>query len=156
MQEELIENVTYDEVKLGDKAEFSKTLSEEDIILFSKVSGDINPVHLDEEFASNTVFKGRIAHGLWSASLVSAALGTVYPGPGTIYLGQSLSFKRPVRINDKLEVVLEVKQKEDVSKAVILNCRVTNQRGEIVLTGEANVIAPTKKVSYNPYSDTNI
>ena len=144
----IITNTTYNEVELGDTATFEKILLEEDVVLFSKVSGDVNPVHLDEEFASKTIFKGRIAHGLWSASLVSAALGTVYPGPGTIYLGQSLSFKRPVRINDKLQVTLTVINKIDKSKTVILKCIVKNQRDEIVLSGEAEVIAPIEKVSY--------
>ncbi len=144
----VLKNTIYSEVNIGDTAEFSKVLSEEDIDLFSKVSGDMNPVHLDEEFASKTIFKGKIAHGLWSASLISATLGTVYPGPGTIYLGQTLSFIRPVRINDTLSVTLCVTEKNDNNNSITLSCIVINQKGEKVLTGEANVIAPTEKVSY--------
>ena len=91
---EYLRNFTFDELEVGQTAQFSETLEERHLILFAAVSGDVNPVHLDEEFAQGTQFKGRIAHGMWSASLISAAIATQMPGPGSIYLGQNLSFKR--------------------------------------------------------------
>src|SRR3954467_9447482 len=98
---ELIENVTYDEIAIGRTAAISRVLTREDIELFARVSGDTNPAHLDAEYAAGTMFKGVIGHGIWSASIVSAVLGTCLPGPGTIYLGQDLKFRRPVRPGDQ-------------------------------------------------------
>ena len=141
-----LENITYDELSVGDSASFSRTLTEQDLVLFAAVSGDVNPVHLDEAFAATTPFKERIAHGMWSGSLISAALATVLPGPGTIYLGQSLAFKRPVKLGDTLTVKLEVLEKQDKNR-VVISCSVTNQKGEEVVAGEAKVMAPTAKVS---------
>jgi acyl dehydratase len=92
------------------------------------------------------MFKERIAHGMWSGALISAALATVIPGPGTIYLEQQLNFKRPVKLDDTLTVTLTVARKEERNR-VILNCEVINQRGEQVVTGEAKVIAPTEKIT---------
>jgi hypothetical protein len=91
-----IENVTYDEITVGQKAVLSRVLRRQDIELFAQVSGDTNPAHLDAEYAAGTMFKGVIGHGIWSASIVSAVLGTCLPGPGTIYLSQDLKFRRPV------------------------------------------------------------
>jgi len=141
-----LENIPYDELNVGDSAFFTKELTEQELILFAAVSGDVNPLHLSSEFASNTPFKERIAHGMWSGSLISAALATVMPGPGTIYLEQSLNFKRPVKLNDSLNVQLTVKSKEAKNR-VTLDCRVTNQNGDTVVIGEAKVIAPTEKLS---------
>ena len=95
-------NHTFDELEIGQTASYSKTCTEEDILLFAKVSGDVNPVHLDEEFASNTQFGKRIAHGMYTGALISAALALNLPGPGSIYLGQNLKFRAPVRIGDEL------------------------------------------------------
>ena len=141
-----LENITYDELSVGDSASFSRTLSEQDLVLFAAVSGDVNPLHLDEAFAATTPFKERIAHGMWSGSLISAALATVLPGPGTIYLGQSLAFKRPVKLGDTLTVKLEVLEKQEKNR-VVIGCSVTNQKDEEVVAGEAKVMAPTAKVS---------
>lgn len=141
-----IENVTFDEISIDQTATYSKTLSEEDLILFAKVSGDVNPVHLDEDFAKNTPFKSRIAHGIYTGSLVSAALATVLPGPGTIYLGQSLRFKAPVRIGDTITITMTVVKKREDRKFVTLDCTAENQEGETVMVGTAEVIAPTEKV----------
>lgn len=140
-------NKTYNEISIGDKARYTKTLSEEDVLLFAKVSGDINPVHLDEDFAKSTPFGGRIAHGIWSASLISAAIATELPGPGSIYLGQNLQFKRPVFIHDTLTVELEIKEKIDKRQRVLISCKVSNQKDQVVLTGEADVMAPSEKLS---------
>ena len=141
-----LENITYDELNEGDTATFIRTLSEDELVLFAAVSGDVNPVHLDSDFAACSRFKERIAHGMWSGSLISAALATVMPGPGTIYLEQSLSFKRPVKLDDTLTVKLKVLRKEPKNR-VVVECDVRNQNNKQVVFGEAKVIAPTEKVS---------
>lgn len=144
-----LENLTFDEIEIGDARSFSKTLTEQDLILFATVSGDVNPVHLDPDFASQSMFKERIAHGMWSGSLISATLATVIPGPGTIYLNQSLSFRRPVKLNETLTVTLTAKSKNAEKKTVIFDCQVINQDGKKVVTGDAEVIAPINKVTLN-------
>lgn len=141
-----LENITYEELQEGDSATYVKTLTEDELVLFAAVSGDVNPVHLDSEFAADSMFRERIAHGMWSGSLISAALATVMPGPGTIYLEQSLAFKRPVKLDDTLTVNLKVLAKERKNR-VTLQCDVRNQNDEQVVTGEAKVIAPTQKMS---------
>lgn len=142
-----LSNFTFDEIEVGQTAQYVKTLEEKHLLLFAAVSGDINPVHLDEEFASQTQFGGRIAHGMWSASLISAAIATQLPGPGSVYLGQELRFKRPVKLGDELTVVLTVKEKIDKKNHLILHCEVKNQAHKIVLQGDARVIAPTTKTT---------
>lgn len=141
-----LENITYDELTEGDTATFSRTLTETELVLFAAVSGDVNPVHLDAEFAAGSMFKERIAHGMWSGSLISAALATVMPGPGTIYLEQSLSFKKPVRLDDTLTVHLTILAKEPKQR-VRVACDVKNQNGDQVVVGEAKIIAPKQKMS---------
>ncbi|MBV1884944.1 MAG: MaoC family dehydratase N-terminal domain-containing protein [Gammaproteobacteria bacterium] len=143
---EYLSNFTFDELEVGQTAQFSETLEERHLILFAAVSGDVNPVHLDEEFAQGTQFKGRIAHGMWSASLISAAIATQMPGPGSIYLGQNLSFKRPVKLGDTLTVNLTINEKIDRKKQVVIDCIVKNQSGKVVLSGDARVVAPEEKV----------
>lgn len=140
-----LENVPYDELNEGDSATFTRTLTEKELVLFAAVSGDVNPVHLDAEFAADSMFKERIAHGMWSGSLISAALATVLPGPGTIYLEQSLAFKRPVKLDDTLTVELTVLKKEPKNR-VVFDCVVRNQNDDKVVSGEARVIAPTQKL----------
>ncbi|WP_205527704.1 MaoC/PaaZ C-terminal domain-containing protein [Halomonas sp. JS92-SW72] len=141
-----LDNITYDELKEGDAATFTRTLTSDELVLFAAVSGDVNPLHLDADFAAATLFKERIAHGMWSGSLISGALATVMPGPGTIYLEQSLAFKRPVRLGDTLSITLTVLRKEPRNR-VVLGCEVRNQHGDQVVVGEAKVIAPTEKLS---------
>lgn len=137
-------NRTYDEIQEGDSATLVRTLTEKELVLFAAVSGDVNPVHLDAEFAKTTMFGEQIAHGMWSGSLISAALATVLPGPGTIYLGQELSFRRPVKLADTLTVTLTVKEKQSKNR-VVLDTLVTNQDGDKVVVGTATVMAPTEK-----------
>lgn len=103
-----LENIPFEELEVGTKDTLTCTLTEQDLLLFAKVSGDTNPVHLDEEFASTTQFEGRIAHGMLTASLISCALATKLPGSGGIYLGQELKFMRPVKVEDTVAVQLEV------------------------------------------------
>ncbi len=141
-----LENITYEELHTGDYATFTKSLTDEELVLFAAASGDVNPVSLDPEFASHSTFKQRIGHGMWSGSLISAALSTVIPGPGTIHLEQELKFKLPVKLGDTLTVKLTVKEKQDRNR-VILDCEVRNQEDELVVSGEAKVIAPTDKVT---------
>lgn len=132
-----------DELSVGQTAMFSKTVTEADIVLFAGLSGDTNPVHLDAQYADQTMFRGRIAHGLLSASLVSAVLGTKLPGPGCIYLGQTLNFKAPVRIGDTVVARVTVKEIFAEKNRVVLEtvCHVGNKA---VLDGEATVMVPVR------------
>lgn len=125
-----------EDLKEGDSAQFSKTISEADIVLFAGVSGDTNPVHIDEEYASQTMFKGRIAHGILTASLISAVLGTQLPGPGAIYVSQSLRFKAPVRAGDTVTAICEV-DKIDLDKGRVTMACSCKVKGKSVLDGEA-------------------
>ncbi|TWH76655.1 acyl dehydratase [Azomonas agilis] len=139
-----INNIPYDALEPGMKAQYSKTIEERDLILFAEVSGDHNPLHLDPEFAAKTIFKGRIAHGMLSGSLISAAIACKLPGPGSIYLGQSLTFTHPARIGDTLTVELEVLEKLP-KFTVRIATRVLNQSGTVLVEGEAQVMAPRKQ-----------
>ena len=143
---EWIENLTYAELSIGQSAQLQRTLTLADIQAFAAVSGDTNPAHLDPEYANDTLFHSVIAHGMWGGALISALLGTQFPGPGTIYLHQDLNFTLPVRVGDTLTVLVTVTKKEDERKRVELSCHVTNQLGKLVLQGIARVLAPTQKV----------
>jgi phosphate acetyltransferase len=144
---ELIQNRPFDELKVGDNASLCRTLGERDIMLFAVMSGDVNPAHVDQEFAKSDMFHKVIAHGMWSGMLISTVMGTLLPGPGTIYLGQSLRFLRPVGVGDTLTVSVEVTELRRKNHRVCLDCRVVNQDGELVVTGVGEVIAPTEKIS---------
>ena len=141
-----VSNVPYDALEIGQKASISKSVEERDVQLFAAVSGDNNPVHLDAAFAAETLFKERIAHGMFSGALISAAIACELPGPGTIYLGQQLKFTRPVKLGDQLTVELEVLEKLAKGR-VRLATRVSNQAGELVVDGEAEVLAPREALS---------
>lgn len=146
MTEERFENLTFDELTVGQKASLSKRLTPNDINLFAEVSDNINPAHLDSEYAKSDLFEGTIGHGMWSASLMSTLLGTVLPGPGTVYLEQDIKFKKSVRIGDILTVTVIVREKKDDKPIVIFDCKGVNQLGETVMEGLATVLAPTKKI----------
>ncbi|MEN9829372.1 MAG: hypothetical protein RLZZ409_110 [Pseudomonadota bacterium] len=146
LEPEVLENRLFDEINIGDTAALSRTLTEHDIQAFAAVSGDMNPAHLDAEYAANTPLHGIVGHGMWTSSLISTLLGTRFPGPGTIYLNQTLQFLRPVHIGDTVTVSLQVTQKITEKKHVIMACRVTNQKGTVVLEGQATVLAPMSKV----------
>lgn len=133
---------TLRELQLGMSAEISKTVSESDIYLYAGISGDFNPAHLDEEYARNTFFKTRIAHGMLTASFISAVIGTKLPGPGTIYLGQELRFLAPVKIGDTITARAEVIEMIADKKKVRLKTTCTNQDGTVVLDGVALVSPP--------------
>ncbi len=141
----LLENRCYDELALGDSASITRTLTKQDIEVFAILSGDVNPAHLDEAYARQTPFHQVIAHGMWGGTLISTVLGTRLPGPGTIYVRQSLAFVRPVGLDDVITVTVTVKDKLDKHR-VILDCLCSNQLGKAVITGEAEVIAPDVKV----------
>ena len=145
-RDEWFENYPYDDISVGQSAHMVRTLKLQDIQAFAAVSGDTNPAHLDPEYANATLFHGVIGHGMWSGALISSLLGTVFPGPGTIYLEQNLRFSKPVRIEDTLQVTVTCISKNDEKKTLELDCTVTNQKGERVLSGLARVLAPTQKL----------
>jgi phosphotransacetylase/acyl dehydratase len=142
-----IENRTFDELQVGETATLARTLTHKDIELFAIMSGDVNPAHVDEAFAQSDMFHKIIAHGMWGGALISTVLGTQLPGPGAIYLGQSLRFRRPVGLGDTITVTVKVLRKDAEKHRVTLECQASNQRGEVVISGEAEVIAPTEKIS---------
>lgn len=141
-----LENFTYEEITTGQTASYRKIIREQDVQLFAVISGDANPVHLDEDYAATTQFEGRIAHGMLTGALVSAAIAMELPGPGSIYLGQSLRFRAPVKIGDELTVRLEVTDMNDRRKFVSLDCKIYNQDERLVASGSAEVMAPTEKL----------
>ena len=141
-----IRNRTFDELHLGDSASLSRTLTRADIELFAVMSGDVNPAHVDEDYARSDMFHKVIAHGMWSGALISTVLGTQLPGPGTIYLGQSLRFLKPVGLGDTVTVTLTVARLDPEKRRVAFDCTVVNQDGQQVVTGTADVIAPSEKV----------
>ena len=140
---EYIENRTFDELNIGDSASVQHSLSKRDILLFAIMSGDVNPAHLDEDYAKSDLFHQIVAHGMWGASLISTTLGTQLPGPGTIYLSQSLKFLRPILIGDQITAQVTVKEKHPEKHHVILDCVCFNQKNSEVNEGTAEVIAPT-------------
>ncbi|OGT59481.1 MAG: enoyl-CoA hydratase [Gammaproteobacteria bacterium RIFCSPHIGHO2_12_FULL_43_28] len=141
-----LENRTFDEIAVGDTASLTRTLTENDIKIFAIMSGDINPAHVDTEYAQSEMFKKVIGHGMWGGALISTVLGTLLPGPGTIYIGQTIRFKKPVAIGDTLAVKVTAIEKIPEKKRVIFTCECRNQHDEVVMEGQAEVIAPTKKI----------
>lgn len=128
----------------GMSASFSKTVTEADIMLFAGVSGDTNPVHLDEEFASETMFKGRIAHGMLSASFISTVVGTRLPGPGCIYISQSLKFRAPVKAGDTVVATCTVKSIDLAKKRVIFDTVCSSGKIDVI-RGEATIMVPSRE-----------
>lgn len=133
-------NVRYEDIHVGDKASLSKTISEYDVYAFAGVTGDFNPVHVNAEFAKNSLFKQRIAHGVISAGLISAVLGTELPGIDTIYMNQELSFLAPVLYGDTLTATVECIEKDDKKHRIIFRTTVTNQNDKLVTDGKARVM----------------
>jgi len=145
-ENEFIENRIFDELTLGERASLSHTVTQRDIDLFATVTGDVNPAHVDPEYAQTDMFHHVIIHGMWGAGLISAVLGTKLPGPGTIYLGQELRFRHPVNIGDTITATLTVKEKKPEKGDVTLDCVCVNQDGQAVITGTAFIRAPMEKV----------
>ena len=142
----LLHNRTFDELTLGESASLVRTAGLDDIQLFAAMSGDVNPAHVDAAFAAHDMFGHVVVQGMWTAGLISALLGTRLPGPGTIYLDQDLQFRHPVVPGDVVTATVTVKEKRADKRIVRMDTRCTNQRGDIVLTGMATVIAPAEPI----------
>ena len=134
--------MTYAELAVGQSAELVRTVTEADLQAFAAVTGDTNPLHLDEAAAQQTMFKGRIAHGMLGAGYISAVIGTKLPGFGCVYVSQSLAFKRPVRIGDTITTRAEIIQLIPAERHVRFATTCTNQKGKVVTEGEALVLLP--------------
>lgn len=130
------------ELKIGDKDFFQKTISESDVYLYAGITGDLNSAHINEVEAEKSMFKGRIVHGMLTAGLISTVLGMKLPGPGTIYLGQELKFTAPVRFGDTIKAEIEVIEKNEEKNIIKLKTTCTNQDNKIVLTGIATAMPP--------------
>ncbi|MFM0080657.1 bifunctional enoyl-CoA hydratase/phosphate acetyltransferase [Paraburkholderia sediminicola] len=146
MDDILLRNRTFDQLEIGEAASLVRLAEQNDIDLFSAMSGDVNPAHTDAVFASGDLFGHVVVQGMWTASLISAVLGTKLPGPGTIYLDQNLQFQRPVVPGDVITTTVTVKEKRVEKHIVLLDTRCTNQKGQLVLLGTATVIAPDTPV----------
>jgi len=144
----MIENRTFDEIAVGDTASIARTLSQQDMQLLARVSGDANPVQSDPAYATTDMFHQVIAPGMWGGGLISAVIGTELPGPGTIYLSQTLQFIRPVRLGDTVTASVTVTGRRAGQNIVLLDCRGVNQNGQEVITGQAEVEAPTRKLRF--------
>jgi len=131
-----------EELQVGQSAEFAKTVSSEDVVLFAEITGDFNPVHLDEAAAAKSRFGGRIAHGMLTAGMISATLAGKLPGPGSVYLSQTLRFTAPVRIGDTVTTRVEVTELNVPKRHVKLSTVCRNQKGDTVVEGEALVLLP--------------
>lgn len=142
----VLRNRVFDDIAIGDSASVERTLTLEDIQLFALQSGDLNPQHVDPEFAASTPFQGVIAHGMWGGALISGVLGTRLPGPGTVYRSQNLRFLSPIRVGDTLRISVTVSALDPADKCVTLKCRCINQDEQLVIEGEAEVIAPTEYI----------
>ncbi|MBT0958693.1 MaoC family dehydratase [Alphaproteobacteria bacterium KMM 3653] len=136
--------ICIEDIEIGMKRSLTKVVTDLDIELFAQVSTDHNPVHLDDDYARDTIFEGRIAHGMLTAGLISAVIGEQLPGHGTVYLGQNLRFMAPVRPGDMVEAVVEVQSIDPAKRRVTMatHCSVD---GKVVLKGEATVLAPSRK-----------
>ena len=141
----MAEGKTIHELKVGDFAEWSRTVTEDDIELFAKATGDFNPVHLDQAYAEKTFFKGRIAHGLLSLGFISTILGNILPGHGAIYLSQEVKFLAPVRIGDTVTAKVEVTELIPEKNRVKFRTSCMNQEGKIVVDGTAWAMPPKKE-----------
>lgn len=141
-----IKNHTFDEIKIGDTATLRHTLTNKDIQLFAVVSGDLNPAHVDKDYATHDYFHKIIAHGMWTGSLISSVIGMELPGPGAIYLSQSFQFLKPVALGDTITACVTVLSKDEKKKHIDLDCVCTNQDGQKVIQGLAKVLAPVEKV----------
>lgn len=138
----MLKGLTIQDLQLGQSASFTKTITNKDVLLFAEISGDDNPVHVDEAYAQTTMFKGRIVHGALVSSLFSKILGTQLPGQGTIYLGQESRFMKPVRLNETITATVTVIEIIAEKNRVKLETVAKNALGEVVVTGFATVMAP--------------
>lgn len=133
----------FEELEIGQTIEFSKEISKEDVAMFAKASGDHNPIHLDEEYAKTTRFGGCIAHGILTAGVISAAVGTTMPGPGSIYVSQTLQFRRPVKVGATVTIKVTITALDEAKKFATMSTDALVD-GKLVLTGEAVAMVPSK------------
>jgi len=131
----MVEGIKFSKLKVGDKGEITKIITEEDVKKFVEICGDVNPIHVDDEFTRNTPLKTKIVHGILVSSLISAVVGTKVPGPGSVWLDQSLKFLKPVRINDTITAISEIMVKIEERQHVIVRTTCKNQNNEIVIEG---------------------
>lgn len=143
---QFIQNRIFDEIQVGDFAQLVRTLRPEDIHLFAAMSGDVNPTHVDVEFARSSQFREVVGHSMWGSTLISTVLGTEFPGPGTVYVSQGLNFWRPITIGDTLTITVTCREKFEHNHHLILECLAVNQDGLKVIDGTAEVMAPTEKI----------
>lgn len=136
----MAKDVQYEDIHIGDSASLSKTITEYDVYAYAGITGDFNPVHVNAEFAKQSMFKQRIAHGMISAGLISAVLGTEMPGINTIYMNQQVNFLAPVFYGDTLTATVECKEKNDEKHRIVFQTTVVNQNGKLVTNGEARVM----------------
>jgi 3-hydroxybutyryl-CoA dehydratase len=137
-----MKGLSIDQIQIGDKACFEKTVSEADVYMYAGITGDINPAHINAQAAEKGIFKERIAHGMLTAGFVSAVLGVQLPGPGTIYLGQELKFMKPVKFGDTIKAEVEVIERNTEKNRLKLRTSCYNQHNELVLDGVAKVLPP--------------
>lgn len=145
-RDEVNEGKTFDQIGIGEKARFSKTLTETDIYLYAGITGDLNPVHINTEFARKAIFGRPVAHGMLTGGLISTVIGTKLPGPGAVYLSQVLKFRSPVFLGDTITAEVEVIEKVEGKNKVRLRTTCYNQEGRVVVEGEA-LVMPGKEVS---------
>ncbi len=139
-----MKGLTMDEIKIGDKGSFTKTISESDVYGYAGITGDLNPAHVNKIEAEQSMFKGRIAHGMLTAGLISTVFGTIFPGPGTIYVSQNLKFVAPVRFGDTITATCEAIEKVN-EKMMKFKTIAVNQDGKTVIDGEAVLMPPRGK-----------
>jgi len=143
---EFIQNRTFDEIQVGDHAQLVRTLRPDDIHLFAVMSGDVNPTHVDAEYARSSQFREVVGHSMWGSTLISSILGTEFPGPGTVYVSQSLNFWRPITIGDTLTITVTCREKYEHNHHIVFDCLAVNQDGLRIIDGMAEVQAPTVKI----------
>lgn len=134
-----MQELAYSDIKVGADASFAKTITEGDVVQYAGLTGDFNPIHIDAEYARQSMFKERVAHGMLVSGLISAVLGTQLPGPNSIYLGQDLKFKAPVKIGDTVTATVTVTDKRDDKRIITLKTTISNQHGDVVVDGTAVV-----------------
>jgi len=145
LHQEWLQNHTFDELVVGQGATITRVLTDADIAGFAAVSGDLNPTHLDDAYARGEGLRGKTAHGMWSGAMISTLLGTVYPGPGTVYVEQRMRFLAAASSGDKLEIAVKVRSKDAATQFVVLDCVVRKAGGAELMVGEAIVKAPSRK-----------
>lgn len=143
---QFIQNRVFDEIQVGDHAQLVRTLRPDDIHLFAVMSGDVNPTHVDPEFARSSQFREVVGHSMWGSTLISTVLGTEFPGPGTVYVSQGLNFHRPITIGDTLTITITCREKFEHNHHIVFDCLAVNQDALKVIDGIAEVQAPTEKI----------